>query len=146
MGSNYPQSIWEAQDPPHDFKAGEKVILHDTERLLAYFTLGREYVVEGPGRWHDSIFTKDDKGSPCEVKAARFHRPPHADPVAHNAKEVITTTRNYLRTPAWLVSKEGIRKVEVFCTDLFNAKRLYLDLEEARRHVIQKPRVAYVKA
>lgn len=145
MNNNYPQCIWDKQDPPHDFKTGERIILHDTERLLAHFTLGKEYVVDGPGRWHDSIFVKDDKGSIGEVKASRFHRPPHLDDVALNAAVMISTTRNYLRTNAWLVSRKGIQKVEVFCTDLFNATRLYLDLEEARRHVIQKPRVPYVK-
>lgn len=146
MNNNYPQSIWDKQDPPHDFKVGETVILHDTDGLLAHFTLGKEYVVNCPGRWHDSIFVKDDKGKDGEVKAARFHRPPHVQAMRQATRDVITTTRNYLRTPAWLVSKQGIQKVEVFCTDLFNATRLYLDLEEARRHVIQKPRVAYVKA
>lgn len=145
MSSNYPYYIRDKQDPPHDFKTGERIILHDTERLLAHLTLGKEYVVDGPGRWPDSIFVEDDKGGVGEVKASRFHRPPHLDDMALNAAVMISTTRNYLRTNAWLVSRKGIQKVEVFCTDLFNATRLYLDLEEARRHVIQKPRVPYVK-
>lgn len=145
MNNNYPQCIWDKQDPPHDFKTGEKVILHDTDGLLSHFTIGKQYVVEGPGRWHDSIFVKDDKGKPGEVKAARFHRPVQDAAMRQAARDLIYTTRNYLRTDAWLVSRQGIQRVEVFCTDLFNATRLYLDLEEARRHVIQKPRVRYVK-
>lgn len=146
MSINYPQCLWDAQDPPHDFKVGEKIILHDVDGLLAHFTLGKEYVVDCPGRWPDSIFVKDDRGHAGEVKASRFHRAPSARSIEQTAREMITTTRNYLRTEAWQVSSKGIQKVEVFCTDLFNATHLFLDLEDARRVVAQQPRVAYVKA